>query len=87
MSATAAAATFGSIHYKFKGSQSTGTVTFPGSEVQVGALKKLIMVLEKMDGLSDFELSLHNSQTDMHYKDDAMLVPNVRVVVDSHSAF
>jgi len=51
------------VHYQFKSSKEFSTVTFEGSYISLGELKKAITTQKKLGKGTDFDLQITNAQT------------------------
>jgi len=72
----------GSIHYKFKSAKTFDTLTFDGSFVAVGELKKLIAEKKGLGKDRACELVVENAQDQSEYNDESALVwKNTSVIV------
>lgn len=52
-----------SVHFKFKAAKDFDTVSFSGSFISVGELKRAILTKKKMTRSTDFDLEIVNAQT------------------------
>ena len=51
------------VHYKFKSSKDYDTITFLGSHISVGDLKRSIIAKQKLGKATDIDLKITNAQT------------------------
>lgn len=52
-----------SVHYKFKSSKDYDTISFDGSFISLGELKRAIVAQKKLGKSTDFDLEVTNAQT------------------------
>ncbi|CAB0039412.1 unnamed protein product [Trichogramma brassicae] len=64
-----------SVHYKFKSTLKTYTLSFNGSSISVADLKKNIMKQHNIGSRVSFEFSIKNAESKQEYEDDSILIP------------
>lgn len=69
------------ISYRFKNSISTETVSFTGSVITIGDVKRLIAIKRGLGAEGAPELSLFDSSTSEPYSDDAKVIPRNSLVI------
>lgn len=69
------------VYYRFRSQREPQRLTFDGTSISVWDLKREIILRNKLGKGTDFDLSVHNADTDDEYKDDNYMVPRSTHVV------
>lgn len=70
-----------SVYYKFKSQKDFSRVNFDGTGISVWDLKREIILQNRMGRGTDFDLAVHNADTEEEYKDDNAVVPRSSQVI------
>ncbi|KAI9812635.1 MAG: hypothetical protein M1827_004624 [Pycnora praestabilis] len=64
-----------SVFFKFKSQKEPSRVTFDGTGISVFELKKEIISINRLGDGTEFDLAIHNEDTNEEYKDDTTIIP------------